>query len=185
MSQRHVIARIETDDGQLQAVDLGPRNQVNQLQLQTGDWIAIRGVQGSINRKKMMMAMQIKTDDQQIRVDRPQAQRELRFAGEIQETTIRSVGQNRPNHLLARVELENKEQVVVDLGSNSMLNQNNIDISRNDDIVFLARPAKFAGKNLLSATQISVDGETYRVGPSRQQGGSQSTQRPYGQGGGM
>jgi len=163
MRQRHVIARIETEDGQLQAVDLGPRNQVNPLRLQTGDWISVRGMQGSINRNRMLMAMQIRTDDQEIRITRPQGDDELRFAGKVRETSVRNLAENRRDRLVALVELENKENVVVDMGNVSDLQNQDIELSKNDKVVFMARPASFVGKNLLAATQLSVDGKIIQV----------------------
>lgn len=163
MQQRHIIARIETEDGQLQAVDLGPRNQVNPLRLQTGDWISVRGMQGSINRNKMLMAMQIRTDDQEIRVTRPQGDEELRFAGKVRETSVRNLSDNRRDRLVALVELENKERVVVDLGNVSDLQNQDVELSKNDEVVFMARPASFVGKNLLAATRLSVDGKIIQV----------------------
>lgn len=163
MQQRHIIARIETDDGQLQAVDLGPRNQVNPLRLQTGDWISVRGMQGSINRNKMLMAMNIRTDDQEIRVTRPQGDEELRFAGKVRETSVRNLADNRRDRLVALVELENNERVVVDMGNVSDLQNQEIELSKNDEVVFMARPASFVGKNLLAATRLSVDGKIIQV----------------------
>jgi len=166
-NQRHVIALVTTEGGQTRVVDLGPKNQLGPLRLQTGDWISVRGVQGSINRKKMLMAMQVSTDDQQVRINPPQGGRELRFAGQVKETTVRALGPDYPDRLLALVELDNEEKVVVDLGSQSMLERQDVDLSRNDKVVFLARPARFAGKDLLSATQLGVDGKTFWVGGAR------------------
>ncbi len=163
MRQRHIIARIETEDGQLQAVDLGPRDQINPLRLQTGDWISVRGMQGSINRNKMLMAMQVRTDDQEIRIMRPRGDDELRFAGKVRETSVRNLADNRRDRLVALVELENRERVVVDLGNANELQNQEIELRRNDQVVFMARPASFVGRNLLAATQLSVDGRVVQV----------------------
>lgn len=164
MPQRHIIARIETEEDRSVAVDLGPKSQINSLELEKGDWISVRGIQGSINRNKMLMAAEIQTADQAIRVNQPPDRNELRFAGKIRETTVRSIGADRPDHLLALVETPQDEKVVVDLGSNAALQQQDVELSRNDEIVFLARPARFAGKNLLAVTQLSVDGKIVDVG---------------------
>jgi hypothetical protein len=166
--QGHVIMQIQTDTDRIRAVDMGPAEQFSRLQLQQGDRITVRGLPGSINRKKTLMAVEAQTGDRQIRIDRSEDNGTMRFAGVIRETAIRDLGTYNQAHLVAMIELiDTGDRVIADLGSSAVLGRRGLYLRPNDEIVFLARPAKFAGKNLLSATQLSIDGKIYRVRQKR------------------
>ncbi|MCE5186225.1 MAG: hypothetical protein LLF76_08890 [Planctomycetaceae bacterium] len=160
---RHVVAQIKTAHNGSRVVDLGPKDQIDPLGIDKGQTIIVHGVQGSINRNKMLMATELDFNGRQVQIQRPLGSNELRFAGKIQKMAVRDLGRGRTDDVLALVELPDNEKVMVDLGSSEALKQQNIDLSRHDRVVFMAVGGSMEGKDLLHATQLSADGHTVTI----------------------
>lgn len=59
VSNEHRLVRLQTREGRQVVVDLGPEDQLNDLSVQQGDWLAVRGQIGQINNRPVIFAQQV------------------------------------------------------------------------------------------------------------------------------
>lgn len=57
--REHVLAKVRTLAGQQVVIDLGPRQALTDLRLETGDRIAVQAIQGRINEQPVLVALQV------------------------------------------------------------------------------------------------------------------------------
>jgi hypothetical protein len=160
--QQHTFAKVQTQQGRTLVVDLGPSNKVNQLMLSQGDQIQTRGDVALVNDRPVLMANQVRANNQSINVQRQKGSQTRRLEGKITQTaTKRLEGQNQPAHLIALVELDTGQSVPVDLGRKQDLQD--VSIRQGKNVVLLARPAQIGNRTILIAEKMSVDGERIDV----------------------
>lgn len=70
--QPFVVAEIETPNQKRQVVNLGPKDNLNQLNLSVGDEIRILAREGRVNGESAMIAQQINAEDRTVTVPRPE-----------------------------------------------------------------------------------------------------------------
>ncbi len=160
--QKHTFAKVRTQQGRTVVVNLGPSNRVNQLNLSQGDRIQAQGVVSMVNQRPVLMSNQVRANNQTIRLETPQGSQKKRLEGTITKTATRRLrGQNQPAHVIAQIELETGQQVPVDLGRKSDLQD--VSISEGKDITLLARSAKIGDRTILVAESIGIDGHQLDV----------------------
>lgn len=158
----HVVAVIETDADQTRVVDLGPRSQLRSLQLQSGDEIQVTGTRGTINNNPVIMADQIRSNGESLRVRRTWNRNDFRLSGEVVRTINRTLPGDRQPHTIALVETIQGSRYPVDLGARQKLDEKNIDISEGQDITLIVQPAQAGGQRILEAKKISIDDQVFQ-----------------------
>ncbi|GMU20233.1 MAG: hypothetical protein AMXMBFR13_03310 [Phycisphaerae bacterium] len=176
----HQIAKIETNDGRVAKIDLGPKQDLNRLDLQTGDRITVFGRPGRINDRTMLMASRVQSDQgKTVSVDRQRTtsqNRNLRrFTGEVLSTRTANI--RGEQHLLARVQLDRGRTTTVDLGQRQDLR--NVDISSGDRISLLARQGRINDQPGLFAVQFRANGRLIEVDRSDMSGGQARMQQRW------
>ncbi len=156
--QEQTFAKVRTQNGKTAVVHLGPSNRVNQMDLSQGDRIRAQGQVCVVNQRPVLMSNRIQANGQTMRVQQPRASKTRRLKGTISKTATKSLrGQNRPNHLIALIELETGETVPVDLGPKQDLQD--VSISEGQQVTLLAQPTRIGGKRILTAQSLAVNGQ--------------------------
>lgn len=160
--QNHLVAAISTDAGQTRIVDLGPRNQLRNLQLETGDQIQVIGTRGTINSKQVLMADQVRSNGQSARIRRTRNRNDFRLKGEVVRTTNRTLPGDDRAHTIALVETIQGSRYPVDLGPRQQLSRKDINISEGQDITLIVQPGRAGDKRILEARKISFDDQVFQ-----------------------
>lgn len=69
----HTIVELRLDDGQRALVNLGPKVDVQDLDLERGDTITVEGRRGRINRQPVLMATSIEVNGERTQIQQPRA----------------------------------------------------------------------------------------------------------------
>jgi hypothetical protein len=175
LNEQHVLAKLQTQDGRIARVDLGPKQQVKNIDLQRGDQITIFGNRGTINDQTVLVAHSIQHNGRFVDISRANDLDLKRFSATVLDTkTVSFQNRNIPQQLFARVRLDNNQTTVVNLGPQKDFS--NIDLERGDKISMLARPANIDGKLALVAEQVRANGQVVDISRSTAQ-----TQQSQGQ----
>jgi hypothetical protein len=167
--QQHVFAKVETPQGRTVVVDLGPTNQVARLQVYRGDLVEVRGTPARVNQRQVVMASEVRANNQRITVQRPRGSQNVRLEGRILQTATRNLeGPSQPAHVVGLVRLENGQRVPVDFGRREDLANRGIQVRSGQDITLLARTLRIGNHRILAAQSISIDGRQVEVDWLRQ-----------------
>lgn len=79
-NQTNLVARIRTPDGRQQLVDLGPRSDARDLDLELGDRLRVQGTQAMVRGRPILIARQARSDGRQLVVDRSAQRRHFERA---------------------------------------------------------------------------------------------------------
>lgn len=162
---RYVVARVRTQNGRTAKVLLGREDQLSKLKLREDDQVQIRGRNGRINDQPVLVAIEVSSGDQRVRVQPKRMNRPLRqVQGEVLRTrTAQFRGHDEP-FVVAEMRTREGQQTLVNLGPKSKLG--NVNFSEADQVRLLAAPGKVNGQNALIAEQINVDGRTIKIKPN-------------------
>lgn len=162
--QQHVFAKVETPQGRVVVVGLGPTDQVARLHVYEGDMVQVRGTPARINQRQVIMAREVMANNQRITVQRIRESRTMRLEGRILQTeTDRLEGPKQPVHVIGLIRLEDGRRVPVDLGRQEDLENQGVQIRAGQDIVLLARSLSIGKRRILAAERISIDGRQIEV----------------------
>lgn len=151
----HVFAKIQTEQGRVARVDLGPRSSVDQLNLSEGKRITIRGTRARINNRPIIFARQIQSGDQTVQIEQPRTAPLRQVRGEITRIDrIRYRGLDQ-QHLEAQVRLDTGRTVIIDLGQQNELAQ--LNLQEGDSISVLVSPIRIDGEQALLARSIRTE----------------------------
>ena len=156
-NRQHVIAKVNTDRGSIANVDLGPKEDLDKLDLQQGSQIKIFGVEGTIDRNGFLMADRLQVNGQRMTIDRKEYRPVKKYAATILKT--RSLAKKEIDNTLARVQLEDGIKTTVNLGPADSLPQ----LSEGQQIQFLGRVTDINGKKALIADSLRMNGQTYPI----------------------
>lgn len=159
--KKQVMAKLKTDDGQTQRVYLGPEDQVDQLHLEKGDAIQVKGVRGRVNDQSAIMAQFVSFNGQSIHNELPRRQMLRKFKGEIQSTRKTSFRGHDGKFVIAKVQTADDDSIQVNLGPADSFED--VDLSKGTPIKLLARPGTINGQEALVAQLIRVDGQSIDV----------------------
>ncbi len=156
-NNRHLLAKIDTEDGSIATVDLGPFKDLKQLDLQKGDVVKVYGIHGNIDQKAILVANSLQMSGQRIKIDRSTIRPLKKFQARILKT--KELSQKGETNLLARVELEDGLKTIVNFGPAADLPQ----LSEGQKIQFLARITEVGGKKALIADSLRTQGKSYMI----------------------
>lgn len=172
-TQPHQLAKVQSNQGRTYRIDLGPQQQLANLNLANNTQINVNGVLGSINNQMAVIATQVRAGSQNVTVQRtPTGMKD--FQGDIQST--QNVNAGGKNHLLAQVRLQNGPTAVVDFGPQQ--NLRDLNLQNGQQVNFLAHDVMVGGRHVLLAHQVRANNRdatiTWMDPLIRQQMGSMS-----------
>jgi hypothetical protein len=157
----HLLAKLETDRG-IERVNLGPINQLRDLDLNEGDSVFVVGAMAQINGRPILAAERIEAGGKTVRIQLPRTTEEMRrFTGEIQDTRNVTFQGTDEEHVVARVRLASGDTAFVNLGTKSQVER--INLKRGDEIRILAQPGEINGQSALIAQEIWANNQTYGI----------------------
>ena len=153
--RRHLIARVDTREGYSARVDLGPEDQLRDLDLDQGDVIEVSGMPGRINDRPVIMAERVEAKGRTVTVHRAPDPALMRIEGTLLETrSVRPTGLQQ-DHLLAKVRADNGQTHVVDLGPRPALERARL--RDGAGVKLLATRVMINEHTALAAEQLRVD----------------------------
>lgn len=161
--QTFVRVRLEDDDARI--VSLGSRLIVTDLDLEKGSQISVSGRNARIDNRDVLVASRIEVEGKLFLVrehNRPETGQKFPIEGTVKDVSMTNLSDDsREQNLLIRLELENGETCVVDLGQGTTLSD--LDIEKGSEIRLHGNKTKVDGKSLIVASRISVDGDSTRI----------------------
>jgi hypothetical protein len=163
MEQKNMFAKLETQDGRNIRVDLGPLSESRKSKIKTGDQITVFGTEGSVNDRPMFMALSIKSQSGEEKVERQYDQKLKKLQAKVLNTRTADFKkkQNTSEQVFARVDLKEGPTTVLNLGPKKNL-PDNLDL-KGKQVAILARPVKIGDKMALVAEEIHADGKTINI----------------------
>lgn len=138
-------------------VNLGPKTGLDKLELERNDQVRIQGSKASINGRQVVMAKKITIDGDSHTIEK--ATRNLSVSGTLEQARrARIEGRD---HLIARLQLQDKDDILVDLGPDAQLRDFNLE--QGDSVRIRGTRSAIQGKSVLIANQISVEGEKTQI----------------------
>ena len=157
--QDHTLVRIRLENGSESVVDIGRRMDLENIDLEQGQQIQVRGHEGQVDNKKVVIADQIQSGEQSFNIARDDQRREV--FGKITDVSRIDLAQARQDSLLVRLEMEDGSAVVVDFGKDTTLED--LNLQSNSQVRVRGEREFIDGKSILVAKQISVDGESTQL----------------------
>ncbi len=167
----HLIVQMLTDRGRRIFVDLGPAKNLKDIQVISGDEIAVRGPFVRISDRPVLLAQKIHADGQTIRVKRqgPAAasrgkgqQRETAsVSGEVKAVSELKVHGSDKKHLVARLHTQDDRKIIADLGAVKDLRD--LQIKSGQQLTVQGKKSRVNGLPFIIADQISTDGRTVQI----------------------
>jgi hypothetical protein len=158
--ETHILARIETDEGRVARVDLGPQTSIKRVPLRTGQRITLYGVEGMLDQTPVLVARRVEIGQQLIEIHPSEEAGYSRYQGTILDTRIVETGtEPYPERILARVRLDDGSTAVVNLGAREDMPTKLL--TPGTEISMLARPEHERGWADLAASRVMVDGQEY------------------------
>lgn len=153
--QQHVLVTVQKqNDDKKFLVDLGPKKNLQNLDLAEQDKISARGPVVKAAGRQIMLAERVQTNGQTQKIDRSRE----KLTGTIASLkTAESRGKQRQ---LAILETEDGSKSIVDLGLKDRLN---VDLQEDDQITVHGAPVKIQDKRVVLAFKVKHDGETVTI----------------------
>jgi hypothetical protein len=152
---KELIGRVQTQDGRVAKVALGPQNQLKDLNLQEGDQVTVLGKVGAINDRAMLIAYDVRANGNTIRVNRPPGVQGLRhFSGEIEKTRTAKLRNVDQKQTVARVRLDEGPTIDVILGPQSDVQR--LNLQQGDEVAFLGYQARLDRRPALVAEEVAA-----------------------------
>ncbi|MEQ8822277.1 MAG: hypothetical protein RLY93_18740 [Sumerlaeia bacterium] len=153
MDERTQLARIQTNDGRLAKVALGPESRIQRLNLQEGDKVKVHGYSGRINNRSILVAQKVTSPDsnRSVSTNMQDTKRTRAVDGRVMNTrTVNLQGQDN-DFVIADVRTDDGQRHTVVLGPENRTNRLNLE--QGDDLFVLATPARLNDNKALIATK--------------------------------
>ena len=147
-------------------VDLGPANELKELNLNKGDKIAVAGPKAPVGKTSILIAQQVQSGNREIDVHRQNRQIDGKVAS-THESKIRG-----KQHLIAMVETGKSRKVAVDLGVADKLDTQ---IQQGAELSFNGVPVKVKDRKLIVADEVIQDGERIKIDRRQQKSDAKNT----------
>lgn len=158
---KELIGRVQTQEGRVAKVALGPKNQLEKLNLQEGDPVTVLGQVGAINDRAMLIARDVQANGDTVRVERPPAAQGLRhFSGEIEKTRTAKLRNVDQKQTVARVRLNEGPTLDVILGPQEDMEK--LNLRQGDQVAFLGYKARLDRRPALVAEEVAAHGEVVK-----------------------
>lgn len=173
----HSVALVRTDDGHQGVIDLGPADDLQELQLKSGQQIDVRGKSVRVGDRHVLMASRITSQGDALQIDRSQQprertrrvvmrsdlrdksqQRQSRRAavrGKVEQTKRVEVRDLGVDHLVVLVRTDNGKVRIVDLGPVDNLNR--VRFARGDTIVADGNVVAVGDRQVLMARRVGSE----------------------------
>lgn len=180
LREPHLVVQVETEEGERLPVDLGPKKNLQHLELGAGTSIAASGRQISIGEHDLLVADRLQVDDRTIRIhrERPEApDRHTARRPDQQRTEMESrrgqihgeiVGRKqidlrgyREPHTFVLLETERGTRLPADLGI--LRNKARAELQPGERITVRGRLIHLGEHRLVVAEQVQTDAGTFQV----------------------
>lgn len=161
--ESHTFVKLNMENRGSVIVNLGPKKDLQDLDLQRGDQVRIQGKQIRVNDRPVIKAESMMVDGETIRFQ--QGKSAAQISGTVEQ--VRRAKVEGRDHLIARLQMQNNRDVLVDLGPDAQLTD--FDISEGDEVSIRGRRSTIDGRSVLIANRLSVNGESQNIRtPSKQ-----------------
>ena len=157
----HLLARVGVQGGEDVHVDLGPRSQLQPLNLDEGDRVTVVGVRAQLNDLPIFVATRVHAKQDSVQIDRSRLHPMNRFRGEIEDTRFVRYEGVSDEHLVAKVRLNEDEVILLDLGSASAFED--VNLSADTPIEVVARPGTIDNRRAYIAQDLRVRDSRHRI----------------------
>jgi len=169
--ETHTVAQITLESGISQPVALGPRRNLDPLQMKSGELIVIHGRMGTINGHPVMMANEIVVPERQIaqRIDRDHRrlakrdqQRETpqrpayAIRGTVEDARQIELKGEEKKHTLLMVNLKTGDSVIANLGP-APKSIADLDLEEGDEVTIRGTKGTINDRSVVMASRIEVD----------------------------
>ena len=186
--QEHSLVRLKLQDGRTAVVDLGRKVDLEDLDLQKGDRIRIRGTRGTIDGRPALMANQIQVGGETISIQRPRTGsgrqgsqgQTFTVTGRVNGYQILSIGAGDQERVLLNLRLNDGRSLLVDSSDYSRGDLNLRDLDIGDRVVIRGHTRNLQGKTILLADDIrfqETQGDAVGRGDQGQTGSGRATNR--------
>lgn len=177
--QQHSLVKLRLQDGRTLIVNLGPKRDLDDLSLQKGDRITLRGQRGMIDGRSVFFADQIRHGGETIQIARaggnprqPQASqqqgRQFTVRGKVAGYQVLTLDSGEKQVSLLNLRLDDGRSVLIDAGQNNeKLNLDQLDLR--DRVVIQGHSRNVQGRQLLIADNIKFNAPQARSQESDQQ----------------
>jgi len=151
----HTFVRVSLRDGESAIVDLGEEAALEDLDLQKGERIQVRGETAQLNSgQEVIRADAISVTKQLTRETSLKQNKKRTLEGEIADFRNIKLGDARKDHLFVKLKLEDGKSAVVDFGPGASMSQLGLD--EGDRVIIRGGMAKIDGKSILCAKSMRV-----------------------------
>ncbi len=160
LPEEHTWVRIQMESGYDAIVDLGRQKELSDLEMSRGDRIKVSGQHASIGGEQVLLADRIRVENETINIDRKQVRQSV--SGKVRDVNeINLDDDEREDHLVVRLEMENGREVVADLGKDASLDD--LEIERDAEVKIEGQRRNIDGRPVLVARKIKVEGDSTRL----------------------
>ena len=150
-----VVGRIETQSGEMTTVYLGKKQDLDGLDLQTGDKVKVEGVRSRLNDEPAVMARRVSAGGQSVTNDVPQEQPLRKYVGRISDLETTTFRGRDGEWMIARLRTEANGWQQINLGKKNKLKQ--LDLQEGDKLKVLARPGRINDRSALIAQVVRAN----------------------------
>lgn len=121
MGQRdqHSLVKITLQNGRSAVVDLGPKRNLERIDLEKGKRIQVRGQRGTVDGRNVLLANQVRVGNETIRINRsprPEQAGKVNLKGTVQGYQLTTIGTGTNQVALLRLRLLDGRSVLIDAG---------------------------------------------------------------------
>jgi hypothetical protein len=150
----HLIVRLQSENGQMVAVDMGTNASDAGAELSEGDQIAVTGHLVTIGEKRLLVAAQAELPNRTVQVERDGQ----KFAGTIEKT--KQVEIRGKQHQFVKLNTEQGKTMMVDLGPADELEMS---LEEGQNLTVQGVPAKVKERTVLMARKVMHDGQSEAI----------------------
>lgn len=170
---QHQVVMLRTQQGGRVIADLGPAQNVSNLNIRQGTQLSVRGKVGRVSDRPVLFASQVRTDGRTVQISRPESRQQLaqtrgmpsgksrQITGQVMKQKEVNIAGTDMSHKVVLLQTQKGQQVAVDLGPTD--NLQNIDLQRGEQITVTGKPAKVSQKFVILAQQLKADGQTINI----------------------
>ncbi|GAA5511033.1 PDZ domain-containing protein [Novipirellula caenicola] len=161
-----VIARIRSEDNWPAKAVLGPKSQIERLNLGEGDEITVTGRKGRVNDRSMLLASTVSSGGDKVTVNLPSSRNAKRVRGELLSMRTAQFRNYDRQFVIAEIQCQSGKKATVNLGAKSKVDQ--LNLSEGDELRLIVRPAKVNGEPAMVADEVMANGKSVNVSPPKQ-----------------
>lgn len=189
---QHSLVKITLQNGRSAVVDLGPKRNLDKIDLQKGDRIRVKGQRGRVDGRQVLMANQVRLGDETIRINRSPRQdqaNKFQIQGTVEGYQLMTIGTGTNQLALLKLRLLDGRSILIDAGHQYTVGEFNLkDLNLMDRVTIDGKRMNVQGRQVMVAENIEFQDtgsssdrqftrERQPSGSSQQRGQSQSRSR--------